>query len=49
MGWEEDPHDEFVKFEKRGEENGFWGIEVTISTEGNQQFNKINDRTMNNE
>jgi hypothetical protein len=33
MEWEEDPPNEFIQYEKKGEENSFWGIEITVSAE----------------
>jgi hypothetical protein len=33
MEWEEDPPDEFIRFEKKGEENSFWGIEINVNSE----------------
>ncbi len=36
MEWEEDPPDEFIKYERKGEDHSFWGIEITVGTEGNK-------------
>lgn len=37
MEWEDDPPNEFIKFEKKGEENSFWGIEITVNAEDNMK------------
>lgn len=34
LDWEEDPSDEFLKYQKTGDNNSFWGIEITVNSEG---------------